>query len=84
MQYAWRLPPCPCPMWAMPGTNIVIPNIKFREEDEELFEDNPIEYIRCDIEGSDSDTRRRTACELVKGLRKFYETEVRPRCTGAE
>jgi exportin-2 (importin alpha re-exporter) len=54
-------------------THIVIPNIKFREEDEELFEDNPQEYIRQDIEGSDTDTRRRTACELVKGLRKYYE-----------
>ena len=54
-------------------TLIVIPNMKFREEDEELFEDNPQEYIRRDIEGSDTDTRRRTACELVKGLRKNYE-----------
>ena len=57
-------------------THIVIPNIKFREEDEELFEDNPQEYIRRDIEGSDTDTRRRVACELVKGLRKYYEGPV--------
>jgi exportin-2 (importin alpha re-exporter) len=57
-------------------THIVIPNIKFREEDEELFEDDPQEYIRRDIEGSDTDTRRRVACELVKGLRKYYEGPV--------
>ncbi|KAL6077585.1 Exportin-2 [Balamuthia mandrillaris] len=55
---------------------IVIPNINFRDSDEELFEDNPLEYIRRDIEGSDSDTRRRSASELVKGMRKHYEAQV--------
>jgi len=40
---------------------IVIPNIKLREDDEEMFEINPQEYIRRDIEGSDSDTRRYTS-----------------------
>lgn len=48
----------------------------FREADEELFEDNPEEYIRKDIEGSDIDTRRRAACDLVRGLCKFYEQVV--------
>lgn len=48
----------------------------FREADEELFEDNPEEYIRKDIEGSDIDTRRRSACDLVRGLCKFYEQLV--------
>lgn len=48
--------------------NIVLPNLRIREEDEELFEMNYTEYIRRDIEGSDSDTRRRMACELVKAL----------------
>jgi len=57
-------------------THIVIPNITLREDDVELFEDNPQEYIRRDIEGSDTDTRRRVACELVKGLRKYYEAPV--------
>jgi hypothetical protein len=41
--------------------------------DEELFEDNPEEYIRRDIEGSDVDTRRRAACDLVKVLSKEFE-----------
>jgi len=41
--------------------------------DEELFEDNPEEYIRRDIEGSDVDTRRRAACDLVKALSKEFE-----------
>lgn len=55
---------------------IVIPNIELREEDVELFEDNPVEYIRRDMEGSDADTRRRGAVELVKGLCTQYETAV--------
>lgn len=55
---------------------IVIPNMKLRETDEEIFEDNPAEYIRRDAEGSDTDTRRRAALELVKGLRKHYEAQV--------
>jgi exportin-2 (importin alpha re-exporter) len=52
---------------------IVIPCMMMRDEDAELFEDDPLEYVRQDIEGSDLDTRRRSAKELVKGLRKNYE-----------
>ena len=47
---------------------IIVPNIEMREVDAEQFEDNPEEYIRRDLEGSDVDTRRRAACDLVKGL----------------
>ena len=46
------------------------------ECDEELFEDNPDEYIRRDIEGSDIDTRRRAACDLVKALCTYFEPQV--------
>lgn len=54
--------------------SIVIPNLTFTEDDEELFESNHVEYVRRDIEGSDSDTRRRGACELVRALTlKFPE-----------
>lgn len=60
---------------------IVIPNLQFREEDEELFEMNFLEYIRRDMEGSDSDTRRRIACELVKGLASHYEQLVTHICS---
>jgi exportin-2 (importin alpha re-exporter) len=35
-----------------------------------------MEYVTQDIEGSDLDTRRRSAKELVKGLRKSYEKQV--------
>ena len=38
---------------------VVVPNSSARAEDEEVFETNPLEYIRRDVEGSDSDTRVR-------------------------
>jgi len=42
----------------------------------ELFEDNPEEFIRRDLEGSDVDTRRRAACDLVKGLSTHFESKI--------
>ena len=38
---------------------VVIPQIKLRESDVELFQMNGLEYVRRDMEGSDVDTRRR-------------------------
>ncbi|KAL0811832.1 hypothetical protein ABMA28_009260 [Loxostege sticticalis] len=55
---------------------VVIPNMEFRESDMELFEDNPEEYVRRDIEGSDVDTRRRAACDLVRTLAQTYEDKM--------
>lgn len=55
---------------------VVVPNIQLREADQELFEDNPEEYMRRDIEGSDVDTRRRAACDLVQALSKSFEGPV--------
>jgi exportin-2 (importin alpha re-exporter) len=55
---------------------VVIPNMEFRASDEELFEDNPEEYIRRDIEGSDVDTRRRAACDLVRALSRYFEAKM--------
>ena len=56
--------------------SIVLPNLRLRDEDEELFDMNYIEYVRRDAEGSDSDTRRRLACELVRALTEGFEAEV--------
>lgn len=42
-----------------------------------MFEDNPDEYIRRDIEGSDVGTRRKAACDLIKVLVKFLEPEIK-------
>lgn len=51
-------------------------NFVFLVSDEELFEDNPEEYIRRDIEGSDIETRRRAACDLVKTLSQNFEAKI--------
>ncbi|KAI8915177.1 Cse1-domain-containing protein [Powellomyces hirtus] len=69
-------------MFANPDTlkgvceKVVLPNMTLRESDEELFEDDPIEYIRRDLEGSDTDTRRRAASDLVRGLLEHFAKEV--------
>lgn len=55
---------------------VIIPNMEFRPSDQELFEDNPEEYIRRDIEGSDIDTRRRAACDLVNTLSQNFEQRI--------
>ncbi len=46
------------------------------ESDVEEFEDNPEEYIRKDIEKSDSATRRRAACDFLQALCIFFESQV--------
>ncbi|KAK4476329.1 hypothetical protein RD792_015475 [Penstemon davidsonii] len=56
--------------------SVVIPNVMLRDEDEELFEMNYVEFIRRDMEGSDLDTRRRIACELLKGIALNYKENV--------
>lgn len=56
--------------------NVIIPNLTLRDIDLELFEDDPEEYVKRDIEGSDVDTRRRAACDLVQSLCKFQEVQL--------
>ena len=55
---------------------VILPNLRLRESDMELFEDEPIEFIRRDLEGSDSDTRRRSATDFLRGLMSQFETLV--------
>ncbi|SCW02940.1 LAFE_0F17634g1_1 [Lachancea fermentati] len=55
---------------------IILPNVTLRESDEELFEDDPIEYIRRDLEGSDSSTRRRACTDFLKELKEKNEALV--------
>jgi len=55
---------------------IIIPNLFLRDSDIEIFEDNPEEYIRKDIERSDIDTRRRAASDLVQSLCGQFEKQV--------
>jgi exportin-2 (importin alpha re-exporter) len=61
---------------------VIIPNLQFREADEELFSENYVEYIRRDMEGSDADTRRRMACELLKGLTTKFQSTVTAAVSG--
>ncbi|KAK5779823.1 importin-alpha export receptor PWA37_001820 [Arxiozyma heterogenica] len=49
---------------------IILPNVTLREADIELFEDDPIEYIRRDLEGSDDDTRRKACTDFLKELKE--------------
>ncbi|QPG77000.1 hypothetical protein FOA43_004394 [Brettanomyces nanus] len=55
---------------------IILQNVTLRESDEEMFEDDPIEYTRRDLEGSDSDTRRRAATEFLRALKENNEKVV--------
>lgn len=55
---------------------IVIPNVSFREDDEEAFEGNYVEYLRKDLEGSDTDTRRRAACDFIRTLVDRFPSET--------
>jgi exportin-2 (importin alpha re-exporter) len=54
----------------------VIDFISFSDSDEELFEDNPEEYIRKDIEGSDIDTRRRACSDFLRTLSTHFEAKI--------
>ncbi|GMF78164.1 unnamed protein product [Aspergillus oryzae] len=55
---------------------VILPNVSLRESDEELFEDEPIEFIRRDLEGSDSETRRRAATDFLRKLAEKFESSV--------
>jgi len=55
---------------------VVIPNLSLRESDIETFEDEPIEFIRSDLEGSDEGTRRRAATSFLRKLMEQFEKMV--------
>ena len=55
---------------------VIMPNIALRQSDEELFEDEPIEFIRRDLEGADSETRRRAATDLLRRLMSSFREIV--------
>ena len=58
-------------------TKIILPNIELRDVDEEMFEDNPMEFIRRDLEqGIEIDTRRRAATEFVRALLEHFALQI--------
>lgn len=52
---------------------IIIPNVRLREIDEEIFEDDPIEYTRRDLDGSDVDSRRKSCIDFIRSLKEVNE-----------
>lgn len=60
--------------------NIVIPNLMFRESDEERFEDDPREYMLTEVEGSDSESRRKCSQDLLKSMCRNFEVETTQIC----
>ncbi|CAK0906636.1 unnamed protein product [Prorocentrum cordatum] len=55
---------------------VVFPNILLRDSDIELFEDNPLEYVRRDMEAADLESRRRSSMDLVKAMGTHHEAKV--------
>jgi exportin-2 (importin alpha re-exporter) len=55
---------------------VILPNVTLRETDIELFEDEPIEFIRRDLEGSDTYSRRRSATDFLRKLQEQFEALV--------
>mmetsp|Transcript_32189 Transcript_32189/g.74101 ORF Transcript_32189/g.74101 Transcript_32189/m.74101 type:complete len:878 (+) Transcript_32189:372-3005(+) len=61
-------------------THIVVPNIKVREVDVECFEDDPADFILADMEGSESDSRRRCCCDLLRSMTRQFQKETTELC----
>lgn len=55
---------------------IVLPNMFLRTFEVEMFEEDPAEFVRRDLEGSDSDTRRQAAIEITRALIEQLPKEV--------
>ena len=56
--------------------SIVIPNLMIREVDQERFEDDPAEYIATDIEGSETESRRKCSQELLRAMCRQFEQQT--------
>lgn len=57
--------------------SVVVPNMLLREAELEAFEDEPLDYVRLDLEGYvDEDSRREASFALVRGLMQFFEEPV--------
>jgi exportin-2 (importin alpha re-exporter) len=61
-------------------SHIVIPNLMVRESDEEKFEDDPQEYIMTEIEGSDSESRRKCSRDLLRAMCRQFEQQTTAIC----
>jgi exportin-2 (importin alpha re-exporter) len=57
---------------------IVIPSVALRDDDEERFAGDHVEFLRRDLEAADSDTRRRAAADLLSVLAERFPAETTP------
>ncbi|KAM0791591.1 hypothetical protein ACM66B_006034 [Microbotryomycetes sp. NB124-2] len=55
---------------------IVLPNMTLRTFEEELFEDDPPEYVRRDLDSASSETRRQAASDFTKALMEQFESQI--------
>ncbi|PAV73681.1 hypothetical protein WR25_18843 isoform J [Diploscapter pachys] len=58
------------------ANSVCVKNMTLRQEDLELFEDEPLDYMKRDLEGTDIGTRRRGAIDLVRALCRRFETQL--------
>lgn len=57
---------------------IVLPNIQLRDSDEEQFNEEPLEFVRHDIEGPETESRRRAAEDLIRSLVLVHSSRIIP------
>eukprot|EP00742_Colponemidia_sp_Colp-10_P007911 GILJ01008535.1.p1 GENE.GILJ01008535.1~~GILJ01008535.1.p1 ORF type:complete len:917 (+),score=160.70 GILJ01008535.1:233-2983(+) len=57
--------------------SIVLPSIRIRDSEQELFEDSPVEYVHRDLEGADTESRRRCAMDLLKAMTNAFSEQLR-------
>ncbi|KAF2354137.1 Exportin/Importin Cse1-like [Trinorchestia longiramus] len=55
---------------------VILPNMHLRSCDEELFEDSPDQWVSQELDGADSETRRRAAVDFVRVLARHFETRI--------
>uniref|UniRef100_A0A915DYI5 Exportin-2 n=1 Tax=Ditylenchus dipsaci TaxID=166011 RepID=A0A915DYI5_9BILA len=58
--------------------NVIIKNLSLRNEDVEMYQSEPFDFLKRDIEGSDAETRRRGATDFVRALCKQFEQQIFP------
>lgn len=56
--------------------NVCIKSLRLREVDIELWEDDAVEYLNQDLQGSNIGTRRRGAVDLVRALFSRFEQKI--------
>eukprot|EP00924_Labyrinthula_sp_SR-Ha-C_P005042 maker-scaffold_1-snap-gene-19.30-mRNA-1 protein AED:0.39 eAED:0.56 QI:0/0/0.25/1/0.33/0.25/4/64/1024 len=56
---------------------VILPSLVARGFDVEKFEDNPLDYVRGDLEGGDKTSRKNTGMALIRAASKHFEPEIR-------